>query len=390
MKVIHLFNSSQVSGPENLVVRNLAGQSWPVEIWNLEESRKDDGRGNALAHLCDEVDLAYRGFTVHARLDTGAIAHLAQALTEQRPELVHTHDVKASVYFDRARRRLDRAPKWVSTHHGIEGRPDLKTRLYELYYRRGVLPRADLTLAVSLRDETRLRKTKSLRERVRYHRNGLEGTEISEADRHARKTGARRAWSEALGQPEAVWQNAKILGFVGRLSFEKDPRKALGTVAALAAHPVAEPWFFVVLGQGALEAELRGFVEAYGLRERVFFLGYRPDAARELAALDALLIPSRAEGLPLLLLEAGWSRVGVVAHDVGGIAEVIASEREGLCVSPKLTAAQIAGRVAEALANEGTLAAWGRGLEAKVRSEFSGERWREGLREFYRELGVQV
>jgi glycosyltransferase involved in cell wall biosynthesis len=81
----------------------------------------------------------------------------------------------------------------------------------------------------------------------------------------------------------------------------------------------------------------------------VHFLGYRADVADLLAASDVFALPSLSEGVPLALLEAMFAGKGIAASDVGGVPEVVTSEREALLVpaqNPDLLATAL-GRLLE-------------------------------------------
>jgi glycosyltransferase involved in cell wall biosynthesis len=62
--------------------------------------------------------------------------------------------------------------------------------------------------------------------------------------------------------------------------------------------------------------------------------GARGDVARLLSAFDAFALPSRTEGLPLVLLEAMASGIPVVATSVGGIPDLVVSGVTGVLVPP--------------------------------------------------------
>jgi glycosyltransferase involved in cell wall biosynthesis len=89
-------------------------------------------------------------------------------------------------------------------------------------------------------------------------------------------------------------------------------------------HPRAR---LVLAGAGVLESELRRQVSAAGLEQRVVFLGYRRDVRSWMQAADLCVLPSLAEGIPAVLLEAMMEGCPVVATDVGGIGEVL--DRDG-------------------------------------------------------------
>jgi hypothetical protein len=96
--IVHLFNSSIVSGPERLVLPALTKFTGGVEIWFLIESRivLDSNKNPVL--YAKKLGFKVRTIEVESRLDSHCIKTLGEFLYEFRPRLVHAHDVKASVY----------------------------------------------------------------------------------------------------------------------------------------------------------------------------------------------------------------------------------------------------------------------------------------------------
>jgi glycosyltransferase involved in cell wall biosynthesis len=86
---------------------------------------------------------------------------------------------------------------------------------------------------------------------------------------------------------------------------------------------------FLVVGSGPEEENLRGFVNDNGLKQ-VFFLGYRPDIPELLQEIDVLLLTSKRETFPVILLEAMASGCPVVATRSGGPESMITHETDGL------------------------------------------------------------
>ncbi len=64
-------------------------------------------------------------------------------------------------------------------------------------------------------------------------------------------------------------------------------------------------------------------------------LGFQKEASTLLKAFDLFLLPSKKEGLPYAILEAGMAGVPVISTNVGGIPEIISSDKEGLIVPPQ-------------------------------------------------------
>jgi glycosyltransferase involved in cell wall biosynthesis len=92
--------------------------------------------------------------------------------------------------------------------------------------------------------------------------------------------------------------------------------------------------FYVIIGAGDSEGELKEQVELRSLSEYVYFCGYKADARQYLLAFDIFLLPSKKEGLPYALLEAGLAQIPCVASNTGGIGEVITDKESGLLINP--------------------------------------------------------
>jgi glycosyltransferase involved in cell wall biosynthesis len=71
-----------------------------------------------------------------------------------------------------------------------------------------------------------------------------------------------------------------------------------------------------ILGDGELRTHLQARAEALGVADSVRFCGHRDDLARLYPAFDWLLVPSRSEGLGLVLQEAVLSGVPVICSDL--------------------------------------------------------------------------
>ena len=71
-----------------------------------------------------------------------------------------------------------------------------------------------------------------------------------------------------------------------------------------------------------------------GLGSAVLMPGYLADAGSFMRDFDVLAIPSRSEGLPVVLLEALLARVPVAATAVGDMPAVLSSCDAGHCATP--------------------------------------------------------
>ncbi|HUU83603.1 MAG TPA: glycosyltransferase family 4 protein [Phycisphaerae bacterium] len=170
------------------------------------------------------------------------------------------------------------------------------------------------------------------------------------------------------------------------------PRKGIDVLlnAASGLRQAGVPFHLTVAGPQERPGEARALddeMRRLHLHDRITYVGARTGADKDalLDDCDCLVLPSRAEGLPLTLLEAGARGRAVVATDVGAVGEVITDDSLGLLVPPedadRLTAAMRA--MAE---DSGRRRALGRALHARVAERFSLERQSSLLAETYRAL----
>ncbi|HET7487411.1 MAG TPA: glycosyltransferase [Acidimicrobiales bacterium] len=117
--------------------------------------------------------------------------------------------------------------------------------------------------------------------------------------------------------------DAHVVLTLGALSPEKDPLRALRiTAPARAAGGVVH----LFVGDGPLAGEVAG--------PGVVVVPGRPDVGTALRAADVLVLCSRTEGMPAVVIEAGLAGLPVVADRVAGVEEVVEDEVTGVLVPP--------------------------------------------------------
>ncbi len=131
------------------------------------------------------------------------------------------------------------------------------------------------------------------------------------------------AWRQAFRSRWAIPEQALVFGAVGRLNPQKNYGLAVELFAELMRRRPGRDMRLVLGGEGPEEEALRRSAQASGFGEQILFPGALDRAWEAYCAFDVLLMPSRAEGLPLALLEAMASGCCPVAMDVGGVGEVI-------------------------------------------------------------------
>ena len=119
---------------------------------------------------------------------------------------------------------------------------------------------------------------------------------------------------------------------VGRLCEQKGQRLLVEAAARLAAKGIALE--VVLAGDGELRGELEALIEIHRLGERVRITGWLsgPQVRQEILAARALVLPSLAEGLPVVLMEAMALRRPVLTTYVAGIPELVRPGENGWLV----------------------------------------------------------
>lgn len=186
-------------------------------------------------------------------------------------------------------------------------------------------------------------------------------------------------------EPILPRNDAADVVFVGELRRLKGVDVLLRALALVSAK---QPVRAVIVGGGPDEANFRSLAGELGLAERVTFLGPRP--AREAFALGRmLLVPSRAESFPYIVLEAAAARVPLIATAVGGIPEITAGTPVSLIQPGSETA--LASALAAALDDPARMEAQALALQQSVASQFTVGGMTDAVLAFYAEhLPVQV
>lgn len=134
------------------------------------------------------------------------------------------------------------------------------------------------------------------------------------------------------GTLEAGALRVPVLLHAGSFTPEKDHAGLLRAFARVAErHREAH---LILAGDGPLRRETGELAASLGLGSRVSFLGARRDLAGWMAGADLLVLPSRIEGLPGVVLEAAARGLPVVATAVGSVADAVVDGRTGLLVPP--------------------------------------------------------
>ena len=129
----------------------------------------------------------------------------------------------------------------------------------------------------------------------------------------------------------------------------------------------------LLVGSGPFERQLGDAISAHGIGQRFHLLGQRRDVYRLMAASDLLLLTSRLEGTPNVLLEAQWMGCPVATTPAGGAIDALDNGVTGIVVDGSQPS-RLCAQLVALMHDRPRLQAMGRAGPAFVAEKFSVER----------------
>jgi glycosyltransferase involved in cell wall biosynthesis len=349
LKILHVLRAP-VGGLFRHVVDLARGQaSLGHHIGIIADSTTGGATADAvLAALSHDLALGLTRLPMSRHIDLSdidAIADVAQRVSDARADVVHGHGAKGGAYARLARQ--DNAIRVYTPHGGsLHYRWLSPVGLLYLTFERVLMRRTDLLLFESQygRDTFRA-KIGEPAALVRVVHNGVTPAEF------------------AVVEPGP---DATDLLFIGELRTLKGIDVLIEAIAL-----IGRDWRAVtatIVGEGPDRAALEAKVRALKLGDAVRFAGALP--ARTAFALGhVLVVPSRAESLPYVVLEAAAASVPMVATSVGGIPEIFGPDASNLV--PPGDAAALARAITASLAEPAIARAATWRLRMRVSAAFS-------------------
>lgn len=359
MKILHVMRAP-VGGLFRHVVDLAAGQSARGHAVGIVAGIGGDARTDlTLRDLAPALALGVTRVAMTRKPgigDISAVRAVSRRIGDVAPDIVHGHGAKGGAY---ARLASPAGAVRVYTPHG--GSLHWQGMLTAVYrgLERLLLPRTELFLfeCAFARDAfiAKIGRPQSL---VHVVHNGV---------------GARE-FETIASAPDA----ADVV-VIGELRHLKGIDVLIDALAILSRNGM--PLRANVFGEGPGRDALAAQVRELGLQERIVFAGYR--AARDAFAMGRLLVvPSRAESLPYIVLEAGAAAMPMLATNVGGIAEIFGSP--DALLEPGNPQA-LAGAIRRALDDPRATRLAATALRERVRAGFSTRTMVDGVLQAYGE-----
>ena len=261
------------------------------------------------------------GRSINLWRDLLAIIEICRCIKKNKITIVHTHSSKAGI-LGRLAAKLSGAKVILHTVHGWpfhDYQPGIIRKLF-LGLERFAAKFTDKIIVVSGYD-----KEKGIANRVTA-KDGY--VLIHYGIVYADFTGDLRDVRKEL----EISPDDLVVTNISCFKPQKSPLDFIRLAALIA--PLFSQIKFLLVGDGVLRVKVERLIKKLNLEKQVVLTGWRRDIPEILAASDVLVLNSRWEGLPVVVLEALSSGCPVVATATGGVAEVVLEGRTGFLIKP--------------------------------------------------------
>lgn len=256
--------------------------------------------------------------------DVIAFNEIVRHMREFKPHIVHTHTTKAGI-LGRIAAVICRVPVICHTYHGhiFTGYFSESTSRLIVGLERFLARFTDrlITLTPGIKKDMLSRFRNISPDKISVIPLGLD------LERNLTMPAGSGQWRKKHGIPD----DAFLMGMVARLVPVKNHRMMIQALRILSRQ--RPDLHLALVGGGELESELRQQVVSEGLHDKVHFCGVEREIEEVYSDLDLLVLSSRNEGTPVVIIEALASGCPVAATRVGGIEEMLEGGRKGCLLS---------------------------------------------------------
>ena len=291
---MHLLQSPFFSGAENVVCQIMSLFSSENDVEMIYVSPK-----GPIKESIESKGFAYIG------LDKFTIRHIREVIKEQKPNIIHAHDISASLLACLSSIGLNvQIISHVHVNNANMAKFNIKTLLY---YISSFRYKHIFWVSPSCFESYRFRKELAKKSSVLC--NVMDKEDIL----------SRASENKNTMSYDIV--------YVGRLAYQKNPERLLKVLCEV-IKKIPDIKIGIV-GDGALFAQTKKQAESMGLLNNIEFLGFQSNPLKILSKAKVMVMTSRYEGLPMTVLEALALGIPIVSTPVDGLLNVINNGQNG-------------------------------------------------------------
>ena len=285
MKVMHVLNSRIYSGAEKVVCQIIKAFRGDVEMVYCSPD------SDIVRQMLSEQDVTF------LPMKEMSTAELKRVIEEQKPDLIHAHDMRASFFSALC---CGKIPLVSHIHNNA-------------YDARGLSPKTVAYLLAGFKAKHILWVSNSSFEGYAFHKFFAKKSSVLYNIIDTEVIFHKKAQDENTYDYDMI--------YVGRLTFQKDPQRLMRLCARLKEQ---KPDLKVaIVGTGELEDEVKQLCRELNISENVNFLGFQSNPIKMVHDAKAMILTSRWEGTPMCALEAMALGTPVVSTPSDGMKDLI-------------------------------------------------------------------
>ncbi|MFQ5729623.1 MAG: glycosyltransferase family 4 protein [Waddliaceae bacterium] len=323
IRVAHVMNSFGLGGVPVVVynlLKELPRERYKCYLYCLK--KKSD-----YLEIREEQRKQFRRMSVKVSFPEGSerkfdvIGDLCRWLSHHKIEILHTHSYRPNIY-GRIAGVLFKDTKIVAHYHNHYDDMLKKDNSYIFEQQLDLF--SDRLIACSNSVSEHVVKTMGVsQEKIDVIQNGVDLDPFQ-----------TRYLPENVKKELQIPYGSKVVGMVGRICEQKAQDDFIRAAAII--QKSFPDTVFLIVGQADDDCflqRLKALIRDLGIDRAVRFVGYQPNIPLVFSALDVFVLPSRWEGLPLILVEAMAAGKSIVATNIGPNSEAV-SDDTALLVPP--------------------------------------------------------
>lgn len=229
------------------------------------------------------------------------LIELFKIVKQHKKIILHCHLLRSSVYGYILKCFYPHI-KLIFHEHGRVFKNNV---LYDLFLKLSAR-RVDIYIAVSGTTKKLLLSKGVPSHKIKIMNNFIDKNRIS-----------REKFSKYRNEYLKIQSNIFIIGYVGRLSEEKNCKSLIVALSKLTF-----PYKCIIVGDGDQKGNLLNLVQSLDIAQKVEFVGYQENIVKIFAQIDLLVVPSLRESFGLQLLEAQFLGVNTIYSNIPAFNEI--------------------------------------------------------------------
>lgn len=368
MKVLHLISGGDTGGAKTHIISLIKGIDKLIDakvICFIKDVFYDDAKSSGI-----NIEV----YEQKGRADMSVIRRLVEEIEKEDYDIIHCHGARANFNAMFLKRKIKKP--LITTVHS-DYKLDFKDNIYKnivfTTLNKFALNRFEYYIAISDTFKEMLVSRGFNKDKIFTVYNGIDMEQ--ELNYVSKK--------EFLDRYKINDQGRTIVGIIARLDQVKDHETFIKAASSLLKE--RDDILFLIAGDGNDKKRLISLVEDFGLRDKIYFLGFVKDQYSFFNTIDINTLTSLSESFPYAILEGAIMKKPIISTDVGGLSQLIQQGNNGYLIAVG-DSENLANKINILANDKDKLKDMGENLYNKVRDNFSSDSMAKEHVKIYEEI----